>query len=316
MVVVTDSRLVDELERALRDEAYDGGFGYMGDGQFVSYVRGLAVKAAEVVQEALTPTNDEREDEHQAQMIAFERAKLDARNSMRHDPHVWHEALEDALDKVLPSVWHAAAGFRHTEVPEPSAEEWADRIVAAREKAIVKGYTSEHDRKHGIRHLLNWAIDYARRGKSEDSSGLIAAAIDLAEIAYAELERLRHVADTMRAVSEALRTRYASDSQAAYFMRQIDEALAALPEPQAEPSSEHDRDRDGICRACGHGVTAAEILDGEQPCRPQAEPSDAQVRALVAECDKADEDMRKWVRVPVKFVRAALRAAAKTGGER
>lgn len=122
--------------------------------------------------------------------------------------------------------------------PEPSAEEWADRIRAARERAVAKGYTPEHDAQHGVRHLLSWAIDYARRGRPEDSSGLIAAAIELAEIAYAELERLRHVADTMRVVSEALRTRYASDSQAAYFMRQINEALAALPEPQGEPEWE------------------------------------------------------------------------------
>lgn len=39
--------------------------------------------------------------------------------------------------------------------------------------------------------------------------------------------------------------------------------------PQGEPSSNHDRDRDGICRACGHGLTAAEILDGPRQCVPQ-----------------------------------------------
>lgn len=32
--------LTDELEKALRDEAYDGGFGHIGDEQFTSYVRG------------------------------------------------------------------------------------------------------------------------------------------------------------------------------------------------------------------------------------------------------------------------------------
>lgn len=70
-----------------------------------------------------TPTPpEEREHEHLAQMIAYEGAKLEARNLMRHDPHVWHEALEDALDKVLPGVWRAAAGYRRSEVPEPSAD--------------------------------------------------------------------------------------------------------------------------------------------------------------------------------------------------
>ncbi|WP_217181569.1 hypothetical protein [Streptomyces sp. AC495_CC817] len=85
--------------------------------------RPLAENIAAVFEAALTPTNEEREDEHQAQMVAFEGAKIDARNSMRHDPHVWHEALEDALDKVLPAVWHAAAGFRCSVVPEPSADD-------------------------------------------------------------------------------------------------------------------------------------------------------------------------------------------------
>jgi hypothetical protein len=51
-----------------------------------------------------------------------------------------------------------------------------------------------------------------------------------------ELARLRHVAETMRAVSDALRTRYADDSQAGYFMREINAALDAVPEPQSEPS--------------------------------------------------------------------------------
>jgi hypothetical protein len=71
-------------------------------------------------EQAHTPTDDERADEHQAQMVAFETAKLDARNSMRHDPHVWHGALEAALDKVLPAVWNAAAGFRRTVQGEPT----------------------------------------------------------------------------------------------------------------------------------------------------------------------------------------------------
>lgn len=33
-------------------------------------------------------------------------------------------------------------------------------------------------------------------------------------------------------------------------------------------ASAHDRDRMGICLRCGNGISAAEILDGEQPCVP------------------------------------------------
>lgn len=176
-----------------------------------------------------TPTGDEREG------LIAEWA------SVHQGPDAHSVLLEmlpigDQMSLALQDALRELAGFRRSEVPEPSAKDWARRISAAREKAIAKGYTPEHDAKHGVRHLLRWAIDYARRGKAEDSSGLIAAAIDLADVAYAELERLRHVADTTRAVSEALRTRYASDSQAAYFMRQIDAALEAVAEPQGEPS--------------------------------------------------------------------------------
>lgn len=45
-------------------------------------------------------------------------------------------------------------------------------------------------------------------------------------------------------------------------------------------ASGHDRDRDGICRACGHGLTAAEMLDDPRPCVPQGDPSDADLDAL------------------------------------
>jgi len=163
--------------------------------------------------------------------------------------NLWDGDIGKLADAIL------AAGFRRSEVPDPSAEEWAVRIAAVREKAISKGYTPEHDAKHGVRHLLRWAIDYSRRGRAEDSSGLVAAAIDLADIAYAELERLRHVADTMRAVAEALRTRYASDSQAAYFMREIDAALEAAPEPQGEPSDARwiaDIETMALAQSAGH----------------------------------------------------------------
>ncbi|WP_431863005.1 hypothetical protein [Microbacterium algeriense] len=107
---MTNEKLIEEAAKAIYEARVEEST--CGD---------LARAALAVFEKAHTPTDDEREDEHQAQMIAFETAKLEARNSMRHDPHVWHEALEDALDKVLPAVWHAAAGFRRSEVPEPSA---------------------------------------------------------------------------------------------------------------------------------------------------------------------------------------------------
>lgn len=58
---MTDQKLVDELEKALTDEAYDGGMGALSGEEFSELVRTLAVTAAEVVEKANTPTNDERD---------------------------------------------------------------------------------------------------------------------------------------------------------------------------------------------------------------------------------------------------------------
>ena len=63
----------------------------------------------------------------------------------------------------------------------PTVAEWDAQVLEAREHAIAKGYTPEHDAKHGVRHLLRWAIDYSRRGRAADSSGLVVSALHLLE---------------------------------------------------------------------------------------------------------------------------------------
>lgn len=87
--------------------------------------------------------------------------------------------------------------------------------------------------------------DFIRHGISGESvtSSIRVPVADLRAILTAldDHARLQHVADTMQAVSEALRTRYASDSQAAYFMRQIDSALAAVPREPTEIEAENAR---------------------------------------------------------------------------
>lgn len=35
----------------------------------------------------------------------------------------------------------------------------------------------------------------------------------------------------------------------------------------------HDRDEMGICRRCGNGITAPEIINGERPCRSETPPT-------------------------------------------
>lgn len=113
--------------------------------------------AISVFEQAYTPTDDERE-----WLVGFFLGAGVA-------PHLAGRYAIDLLD----------TGFHRTIQNEPTVEEWAARAHAAREKAIAKGYTPDHDAEHGIRHLLNWAIDYARRGRPEDSAGLILSGLAL-----------------------------------------------------------------------------------------------------------------------------------------
>ncbi|WP_303708434.1 MULTISPECIES: hypothetical protein [Microbacterium] len=120
MATTHRSDLVDGLEKALRDEAYDGGFGYMGDEQFTAYVRGLAVTAAKVVEEAHTPADDEREvlriAELDARQAAMQQDRIDWFPDYETEPAVAHDSFVRGWDAAV------AARFRRAEVPEPSAE--------------------------------------------------------------------------------------------------------------------------------------------------------------------------------------------------
>lgn len=107
------------------------------------------------------PTDDERE------------ALVALVHDVRQRP-VGAQMNEPFADAIL------AAGFRR-QGAIPSEEEFKDTLTSVRLRQIAKGYTPEHDDEHGIRHILNWAIDYARRGRSEDSAGMIVAALELVD---------------------------------------------------------------------------------------------------------------------------------------
>lgn len=89
-------------------------------------------------------------------------------------------------DRDLILIRKLAEALQAHVAPEPTVEEWATQANMAREKAIAKGYTPDHDAEHGVRHLLNWAIDYARRGRGADSSGLILSALALLDAEQGE----------------------------------------------------------------------------------------------------------------------------------
>lgn len=98
---MTDQKLVDELEKALRDEAYDGGFGYMGDERFPAYVRTLAEAAAEVVEKAHTPTDDERK-------LARAMARVEQLSDHLGIPYVYETGHGPVRPSTAPPVYLAA----------------------------------------------------------------------------------------------------------------------------------------------------------------------------------------------------------------
>lgn len=101
MATTHRSDLIDELEKALRDEVYDGGMGALSPEQLTDYVRGLAVTAAKVVGEAHTPTDDEREGMR----------RIIAQGSYSRGP----EDLPDADADVAGRLAAAGFGFRRSE---------------------------------------------------------------------------------------------------------------------------------------------------------------------------------------------------------
>lgn len=159
-----NSTLVDRLHDALIDEVYDGASGALTDDQLTAMVRKLAETAAAVFEKAHiphTPTDDEREALSEFLFTVYEHGT---------QPNALKEA--DAILTFL-------AGLRRSEVPEPSVEDFRARIADERARQVDLGYDILHDRHHGVDHLLGWAQDYARRGRTVQAAALIEAAREL-----------------------------------------------------------------------------------------------------------------------------------------
>lgn len=56
---------------------------------------------------------------------------------------------------------------------------WNQKVLAERQRQIDKGYTPEHDKEHGLKHLLTWAYDYLGQGKHVEVGALLLAAVGL-----------------------------------------------------------------------------------------------------------------------------------------
>ena len=153
---MTDQKLVDELEKALNDEVYDGGMGALSEDQLSELVRTLASTAAKVTEEARTPANNEKlieEAKHLIEQAGSFREQVGDDASPTSMIGLWlrtadalHAALAEfekaltptdderivrALDYIengtMPPErrdWlrALAAGFRHAEEPETAPE--------------------------------------------------------------------------------------------------------------------------------------------------------------------------------------------------
>lgn len=50
--------------------------------------------------------------------------------------------------------------------------------------------------------------------------------------------------------------------------------------------SSHDLDDMGICRRCGEGITAVDLVDGERPCSATPDPRTERIRRFIAACNE------------------------------
>ncbi len=100
----------------------------------------------------------------------------------------WMDVLRDA---IICRVADALGEVRPRGTVTPTPEEWAAQMDAERARQVEHGYDDAHDAQHGAAHLLNWAIDYARRGNNLAAATMARCAVRLphGSVTDAEVER-------------------------------------------------------------------------------------------------------------------------------
>lgn len=101
------------------------------------------------------------------------------------------EAREGATtaDKAvagLKAVYWAGVRVGAGETPTP--DEWSAAMDVERVRQIEHGYDDEHDRKHGLRHIINWAIDYIRRGKTIEAATMLRSGLRIVDALAAQVD--------------------------------------------------------------------------------------------------------------------------------
>lgn len=146
--------------------------------------------ASEVIQ-VPPPSADEHEEEARelqhrkveqrlaATVATVQRARTEV------DGVVWTDeswrAQRDVVGRLLAEVSTRGA-------LTPTVEEWSEQMDAERARQIEHGYDDAHDAQHGAAHLLNWAIDYARRGNNLAAATMARCALRLPRGTVAGIE--------------------------------------------------------------------------------------------------------------------------------
>ena len=101
------------------------------------------------------------------------------------------ERTAAAIDLRVRAMAQATQGAHAGVSYIPSPERWAENIQAERSRQRDGKYSAEHDREHGVDHLLRWSQEYARLGKITASAALVEAAREQLLALVVELDRAR-----------------------------------------------------------------------------------------------------------------------------
>lgn len=152
-------------------------------------------------------------------------ARDEARNHVEKFPISEGDAVRVArLADVIDALLAVRRPSTPTEENVPTVEEWTAAMDAERVRQIEHGYDDAHDQEHGARHLLNWAIDYARRGKSLAASTMIRSALHLSPTE----EDVERAAEALSIAAEGKPLCDLRMSDRDEFMREARAVVAAL----------------------------------------------------------------------------------------
>jgi len=173
--------LIEKAAKAIAQEGRPAWRWEEGDEWEHDLARNEARAALAVFEEAHAPTGDERTPEFES--LEQELFKHQPVLSMTDGSiagclcmdRVFYKRTED-WGTHLAEVFEGL-GFRRPVSPEPITEE---QINAERARQIEKGYTPEHDRQHGIAHVLRYALHYGSRGEHLKAYAMVEAALEIA----------------------------------------------------------------------------------------------------------------------------------------